>query len=72
MQTCQMLDTTALEPFLSHTSSSSTCKLVSPSRLPDILVAAAYISLPANPHGERLSLHITTQDENIQLLLDLK
>jgi hypothetical protein len=35
-------------------------------------MVAAYKSLPPNPHGEKLFLHITVQDVNILLPYDLK
>jgi hypothetical protein len=35
-------------------------------------MAAAYKSLPPNPHGEKLFLHLTVQDVNIILPQDLK
>ena len=36
------------------------------------LVAAAYKSLPPNPHGERPFLHLTVQDANLLPPLELK
>ena len=35
-------------------------------------VAATYKSLPPNPHGEKLFLHLTVQDANLLLPQDLK
>jgi hypothetical protein len=35
-------------------------------------VDAAYKSLPPNPHGEKMFLHLIVQDENIMLPQDLK
>jgi hypothetical protein len=36
------------------------------------LLAAAYKSLPPNPHGEKMLLHLTVQDVNLLLPKDLK
>jgi hypothetical protein len=61
-----------LELALGHISSSSTCIPNSPSLWPHTPVAAAYKSLPPNPHGEKLFLHLTVQDANLLLPQDLK
>ena len=68
----QILNTTTLELVLGHTISSSTCKPNSPSLWPHTLVDTTYKSIPPNPHGERPFLHLTIQDANILLALDLK